>query len=104
MKIAYAFRRSIFYPYRDDPLGLPGGDVRARFFGKVRDIGFDGVELGADVLGGLEATERNVGAMRRELEEYGTPCVVVRAGGGMCSPRVAAHNRALLVKSIEIAD
>ena len=45
MKIAYAFRRSVFYPYKEDALGLPGGAARARFLGKVREIGFDGVEL-----------------------------------------------------------
>ena len=104
MKIAYAFRRSTFYPYRDDSLALPGGAARTRFLTKVRETGFDGIELGADVLGGLEATERDVGEIRRELEGHGTPCVVVKAGGGMCAPAVAVHNRALLMKSIEIAD
>ena len=78
MKIAYAFRRSIYYPYRGDPRGLPERDVRARLFAKIRETGFEAVELGVDMVGGPDAEEGPVTELRKELEDYGTPCAIVR--------------------------
>ncbi len=103
MKIAYAFRRSVYYPYMGNPRGLPGRQVRERLFARVREIGFDGVELGVDMMGGADAEESAVKELRRELEGYGTPCVVVRGGGGVAQPNAAAHNRRMLDKTVEVA-
>ena len=103
MKIAYAFRRSIYYPYMGNPRGLPDRDVRARLFGKIREIGFEAVELGVDMVGGPDAEEGPVTELRRELEDYGTPCVAVRGGGGVSQPNVAAHNRRMLDKTVDVA-
>jgi sugar phosphate isomerase/epimerase len=103
VKIAYAFRRSVFYPYKGDPRGLPDRATRSRFFAKVKEIGFDGVELSAQMAGGQDASESEVREMRKELEDYGTPCVVVRGGGGVSDPRVAADSRRGLEKAIEAA-
>ena len=103
MKIAYAFRRSVYYPYRGNPRGLPEREVRARLFARVREIGFDGVELGVDMVGGTDASEGQATELRRELEGYGTPCVAVRGGGGVAQPSAAAHNRRMLEKTVEVA-
>ena len=103
MKIAYAFRRSIYYPYRGNPRGLPERDVRARLFPKIREIGFEAVELGVDMVGGPDAAEGPVTDLRRELEDYGTPCVAVRGGGGVSQPNAAAHNRLMLDKTVDVA-
>ncbi len=103
MKIAYAFRRSIFYPYKGDSRGLPDRAVRARLFAEVRDIGFDGIELGVDMFGGESATESHVRDVREELEGYGTPCVVLRGGGGAADPKNATRNRESLLKTVEVA-
>ena len=103
MKIAYAFRRSIYYPYRGDPRGLPERDVRARLFAKIREIGFETVELGVDMVGGADAEEGPVTELRKELEDYGTPCAIVRGGGGVWQPNVAAHNRRMLDKTVDVA-
>ena len=103
MKIAYAFRRSIYYPYRGNSRGLPDRDVRARLFGKIREIGFEAVELGVDMVGGPDAAEGPVTDLRRELEDYGTPCVAVRGGGGVSQPNAAAHNRLMLDKTVDVA-
>ena len=103
MKIAYAFRRSVYYPYKGDPRGLPGREVRARLFPMISDIGFDGVELGVDMVGGADATESSVVELRRELEDYGAPCVSVRGGGGMTNPSLADHHRRMLEKTVDVA-
>ena len=79
MKIAYAFRRSIYYPYRGNPRGLPDRDVRARLFAKIRETGFEAVELGVDMVGGPDAAEGPVTELRRELEGLRHP---LRRGQG----------------------
>ena len=103
MKIAYAFRRSTFYPYNGDPRALPEAPARGPFLRRVKEIGFDGIELGIDTLGGADAVESGVTDLRKELENNGVPCVAVRGGGGFHDPRVAADNRRALEKAVEIA-
>ena len=103
MKIAYAIRRSIFYPYNGDSRRLPGGPSRSRYLRVVSDIGFDGIELSLDGVGGLEATEAGVRELREELEQSGTPCVAIRGGGALCIPAIAEHNKRSLQKSVEVA-
>lgn len=103
MKIAYAFRRSTFYPYDGDSRTLPDAPARSRFLQTVREIGFDGMELSLDAAGGLGATEPAVGELRGELEASGTPCVAIRGGGALCIPAIADHNRRSLEKAVEIA-
>ena len=105
MKIAYAFRRGTFYPFQagaawnipDDP------KTRTEYLGRVNDIGFDGIELGFEAFGGFDATEKTATEFQSILEDAGTPCVAIRAGGGLSQPNVAAENRAKLEKAVEIA-
>lgn len=104
MKIAYAFRRSVYYPYHGNQRFLPDKKILPTFFSKIREIGFEGVELSIDMLGGLDATEESIVKARLELEQYDTSCVVVRGGGGFSQPNVSSQNRNLLEKTIEIAD
>lgn len=105
MKLAYAFRRGTFYPYvAGQSWALPDGQVRAKYLRHVRDIGFDGIELGLDSFGGSEATREQVLEVRRQLEDAGVPCACVRAGGGLCQPNVAKQNRRRLEKAVQVAE
>ena len=103
MKIAYAFRRSTFYPDPGEARSLPDGPARSRYLQSVADIGFDGLELGLEAFGGLGATQQSVLETREELEAHGAPCVAVRAGGALSHPNVGANNRDRLEKAVEIA-
>ena len=104
MKIAYAYRRSVYYPYAGGSgWGFPEGTALSGWLKKINDIGFDGIELGLENLGGVDATKDGAQELARYLEDAGTPCVVIRAGGGLCQPSVAAQNRKRLKKSVEIA-
>lgn len=112
MKICYAFRRSVFYPWHTGHVqaAFPPRDVRRQYLAKVRELGFQGLELGADVLSSYgpaledDAQRREAAAaLRRELEDAGVPCVVIRGGGGMASPRVAAHNKGRLSGAVQLA-
>lgn len=123
MKIAYAFRRSTYYPFESGAAWeLPDERALSGYLGKARDIGFDGVELGIDNFlssssdasgssmasgasnGGLAVDARRVAEMRKRLDGEGMPCVAVRAGGALRYPRTAAHNRKRLETAVEIAD
>ena len=105
MKFAYAFRRGTFYPFiAGAAWDIPNDPkTRTEYLGKVNDMGFDGVELGFDAFGGFEATEARSKEFQRTLKDAGAPCVAIRAGGGLCQPRVASENRARLEKAVEIA-
>ena len=104
MKFAYAFRRSAYYPfYADEAWILPNGKTRTGYLRKVKEIGFDGIELGVNNFGGLEASKDQVLELKRELDEAGTPCVAIRAGGSLCQPNGMDQSRQRLEKSIEIA-
>lgn len=104
MKIAYAFRSAVSYPdLGTESRRLPEGKGRARFLKHINRIGFDGLELGLESIGGMDATKESVTELREELEDYGTPCVAVRGGGGFHSPETAASNRKNIEKVIEVA-
>jgi sugar phosphate isomerase/epimerase len=103
LKIAYAFRRSAFYPYVGDDWNLPGREVRTAWLQKVRAMGFGGIEIANNAVGGPGATPEQVRDLRRELEDNGVPCVCVRGGGGIANPRTAANSRKRIEEAIKFA-
>ena len=105
MKLCYAFRRGTFYPFMaGSAWDIPKDPkTRTEYLGKVNDIGFDGIELGFDAFGGFGATRRGAQEFQSVLADAGTPCVAIRAGGGLCQPSVAAESRRRLEKAVEIA-
>ena len=104
MRLCYAFRRATFHPFNGGlRWGIPDGEARTRYLKQVKKIGFDGIELGFDSFGGLEATEKQSKELQNVLRDAGLPCVAIRAGGGLCQPSVAKHNRRRLEKAVQIA-
>ena len=103
MKISYAFRRNAFYPYFGKrSRGVPDGAARAGWLRKVKEIGFEGLEVGLADLGGLDPTESQVREIQKELTDAGLPCVAVRGGGGLWRPDVAVENRRTLEKAVQV--
>ncbi len=97
MKIAYAFRRCASYPYNGP--GLPtDASERQQFLAKVKDIGFDGIELPA-----MNLSEREIDALQSTLEAAEVPCVAVRGGGGAAHPRVAEANKKRMEDAVHFA-
>ena len=106
MKLAYAMRRSTFYPYHYDhlfPVFLPPKEIRASYLANVQSMGFDGVELGIPEAAGEEASEAAAKETAGQLRDAGVPCVTIRGGGGMHKPAVAARNRAALETAVKLA-
>src|SRR5712692_7414643 len=103
MKIAYALRRSNLFPYHGDPWNLAGREVRPRWFKKVRALGFDGIEIGHNAVGGPAASMETINALRQELADNGVPCVCVRGGGGFANPQHAVNSEKRLHEAITFA-
>lgn len=103
MKIAYAFRRSNLFPYAGDAWNLPGREVRAAWLRRVHDMGFDGIEIANNAVGGPNASAEQIRELRKELEDNGAPCVCVRGGGGLANPRTTAANRKRIEEAIKFA-
>ncbi len=105
MKIAYAFRRNIFHPFTGGAsrTQLPETKTLGRYLSTVKDMGFDGLELGMDSLATADIDENQGLETRKVLEDAGLPCVAVRAGGGFDNPGVATQNRRRLENAIDVA-
>ena len=97
MKIAYAFRRCASYPYNGPGFPTDASD-RQQFLAKVKEIGFDGIELPA-----MNLADAAVDTLRAELEDAGVPCVAIRGGGGAAHPRVAAANKKRMEDAVHFA-
>ncbi len=102
MKVAYAFRRAMYYPYTGQPFLFPPKETRAPWLRKIQSLGFDGIEVGLDAAG-REPSEQTVRELRRELEDAGVPCVVVRGGGGLTHPRTARTSRQRMAQTVRFA-
>lgn len=103
MRIAYAYRRSNVYPYQNAGSYSQSQTAWQKFLISLNDIGFDGIELSLDSLGGLDANKSDVFKQRKLLEDHGIPCVVVKGGGGMHHYKNAYDNRVKLEKAVEVA-
>ena len=101
MKIAYALRRVVLYPNQGGGLNLPPKEIRGKFLGKAKELGFEGVELGTDVFDGV--SEQASRDLRKELGDAGVPCVILRGGGGLAHPRISVGNRKRLEEAVRIA-
>jgi sugar phosphate isomerase/epimerase len=106
MKLCYGVRRGTFHPFPGEGMWtLPRGDTRTRYLRHVKGMGFDGMELGAEMFGGMDATEEQSKELQSILRDGGVPCVAIhtQAGGELCSPKVARANRERLENAVKIA-
>ena len=97
MKIAYAFRRCALYPYNGAEFPTDAAN-RKQFLNKVKEVGFEGIELPA-----MNLPDPEVANLRSELEDAGVPCVAIRGGGGAAHPRVAAANKQSMKNAVHFA-
>src|SRR5262245_37119687 len=98
MRIVYAFRRSALYPDPGGEANLPSTEVLGAFLRKVKEIGFDGVELAVP-----KGSEAEVRELRHLLEDAGLPCLALRGGGPSLHPRDLAGNRERMEAAIRAA-
>ena len=102
MKVAYAFRRAMYHPATGAPFLFPDRAVRPPWLRRIRDLGFDGIEVGLDAAG-PQVDERGAGELRRELADAGVPCAAVRGGGSLAHPRSLHASTRRLEQTIRLA-
>ncbi len=102
MRLCYALRRGVFYPSQDETFGqMPPRELRPTYLAKVRQLGFDGVEVPAGGAHGV--TEAGARELGRELTDAGMPAVAVRGGGPIAHPREGASARHRTEEAIRFA-
>lgn len=97
MRFCYAHRRFTAYPSSLDTWDLVPGAYFEGFAARAARLGFDGVEVGAEVMERAGDTEAPVREFARRMAGEGLPVVSVRAGGSLIDPRSgpAARERVL---------
>ncbi len=103
VEFIYAYRRSVFYPQQGSGLVVPSGDLRRKYFAKVKSLGFEGIELGLDALGAAADSDEAAADLLHDLEEEGLPCVALRGGGSLVDPRFGLENEKQLPGTVEMA-
>ena len=103
MRFCYAHRRATLYPTSLDSWNLAPDDYTAAFLCTAKDIGFDAIEVGVEVLERTGGSERQVKAFGRRLLEAGMPIGCVRAGGTLTDARHGPRNRARQASAIQFA-
>jgi len=103
MKVSYAFRKNAFYPYQGTTSWekIPPKDIRTKYFAKLREIGFEGIEIGVGQFD--QRSETEVRELRKELEGYDVPAAAMRGGGGVAGARASGSYLARWQEAIRMA-
>ncbi|GIS30746.1 MAG: hypothetical protein Ct9H90mP2_11290 [Dehalococcoidia bacterium] len=70
MKFCYANRRMTLYPNSVDPWDLAPEDYTDQFLIKVKDMGFDALEIGSDTLDKTEV-RKTVKEFTKRINSFG---------------------------------
>ena len=71
MKFCYANRRMTLYPNSVDPWDLAPEDYTDQFLKKVKDMGFDALEIGSDTLDKTGGSEKAVKEFTKRINSFG---------------------------------
>ena len=69
MKYCYAFRRFSDYPYLGNAFDMDPERITSKFLSRVKDMGFDGIELGVECLEKINGGEKGIKEFAKKLEE-----------------------------------
>ncbi len=103
MRFCYAHRRFTLYPDSLNSWDLTPDNYNAAFLKKVKDIGFDALEVGAEVIEKTGGSERQVKEFGKRLAGAGLPIGCVRAGGTLTDAKHGPRNREHQMKAIQFA-
>ncbi len=103
MRFCYAHRRFTLYPDNLNSWDLTPDAYNAPFLKRVKAIGFDTLEVGAEVIEKTGGSERQVKEFGKRLAGAGLPIGCVRAGGTLTDARHGPKNREGQFKAIQYA-
>ena len=100
MKFCYANRRMTLYPNSVDPWDLAPEDYTDQFLIKVKDMGFDALEIGSDTLDKTGGSENSVKEFTKRINSFGLDIGSIRSGGTLTEAKNGPQNIDKLKKSI----
>ena len=103
MKYCYAFRRFSDYPYLGNAFDMDPERITSKFLGRVKDMGFDGIELGIECLEKINGGEKGIKEFAKKLEDHGTPLLALRSGGLMIDPKYGEDNYKRIISSFKLS-
>lgn len=102
MRYCYAHRRFALYPQSVDSWNLTADNYTDDFLRRVKEIGFDALEVGAEVLDKL-GDESKVKAFATRIEGFGLKIGALRSGGTVLEAKNGPANRVKMERSIRYA-
>ncbi|NQU96673.1 MAG: sugar phosphate isomerase/epimerase [Chloroflexi bacterium] len=103
MRFCYAFRSFGCYPQHLNPWALSPEDFTDKFLARVAPMGFDGMEVGAEMLDRVGGEDRGMKEFGKRLADAGAPIVSIRGGGSFIDPRRGRANREKQLRAVRYA-
>ena len=103
MRFCYAFRNLGCYPQHLNPWALSPEDFTDKFLARVAPMGFDGMEVGAEMLDRVGGEDRGMKEFGKRLADAGAPIVSIRGGGSFIDPRRGRANREKQLRAVRYA-
>ncbi|MBI4306016.1 MAG: sugar phosphate isomerase/epimerase, partial [Chloroflexi bacterium] len=103
MKFCYANRRHVLYPDAHDSWRAAPSAYTDEFLEKVKTMGFDGIEVGIDVLDATGGDKNSVMSFAKRLASAGVPIVTLRSGGSLTDARAGLANQERLARAMRFA-
>ena len=103
MRYCYAHRRFTLYPDALNSWDLTPDAYSPAFLTRVKDMGFDAVEVGSEVLERAGATERSVKDLAKKFGDHGLKIGALRSGGTLLDAKNGLKNREKQLNTIKYA-
>ncbi|MQG88402.1 MAG: sugar phosphate isomerase/epimerase [SAR202 cluster bacterium] len=103
MRFCYANRRFALYPQSVDSWNLSPEHYTDDFLEKTKNLGFDAIEVGLEVMNQLGSVDK-VKDFRTRFESNGLEIGCIRSGGTLHDAMNGPHNRERLNQSIQYAE
>ncbi len=103
MRFCYANRRFTLYPDSLNSWDLTPSNYNDAFLKRVKSIGFDALEVGAEVIEKTGGSERQVREFGKRLAGAGLPIGCVRAGGTLTDSKNGPRNQDRVARAIQFA-
>ncbi len=102
MRFCYAHRRFTLYPQSVDTWNVAPENYTDDFLSRVKNTGFDALEVGAEVLDKL-GDEAKVKDFTKRVNDFGLEIGALRSGGTVMEAQHATANRERVIRSIAYA-
>jgi len=101
MKFCYANRRMTLYPNSVDPWDIDPNDYTDEFLTKVKEMGFDALEISTETLDRISTTKDGINNFNSKVKSFGLEIGAIRSGGTLTEAKNGPKNIKKMNKAIE---